>query len=113
MNAVVATSAIHHHQRPPLGQDLLAGPLRTKSKKRKSKSDEDGPGYIDSNTSRKILKIGQELQQEDRDATTAKPNSAFTFESRVTDTGDLDEEERYEDDEAWGDEDGEIPEEAV
>ena len=115
MSAAVAATAVHKHQRP-LEEDLLAiAPLKTKSKKRKAKRDEeDDHGYVDSKASRKILKIGQDLQEEDRDESrTAHPNNAFAFESRFTDTSDLDEETKYGDDEPWGDEVEDATEEAV
>ena len=115
MSAAIATASIYKQR--PLEEDLLAtGPLRTKSKKRKAKRDEDEPSYVDSIASRKILKIGQELQEEDRAASRAtQPNSAFTFESRLATTSDPDpeEEEKYDDEEAWGGEDGGVTEEAV
>ena len=100
-------SAQFRHQNA-LEDDLIAtGPLREKSKKRKAKRDDNEDGYIDSKSSRKILKIGQELEEEDRDLTEAAPvNSAFTFASRLAESSDLDEGAQYDDEEAWGDEDG-------
>ena len=100
----------------PLEKDILAtGSLRTTPKKRKAKRDEEGrdDGYVDSRSSRKILKIGQELEEEERHASdTLKPNPAFTLESRFPE----DEEEdfsKYDDEEAWGDEEAETIEEIV
>lgn len=92
----------------PLEDDLTAtGPLRHRSKKRKARpEDDDGSGYVDSRSSRKILKIGQDLADEEQQQNVAAaPNPAFTFESRF-DGGSASEEGedgRY-DDEAWGDE---------
>lgn len=108
-----ATTTARHHS--SLADDLLAtGPLRTKSKKRKAKRDEeDGDGYIDSKASRKILKIGQELAEEDRSSTkqSSVPSTAFTFESRLDESSGAEEGDSYDDnDEAWGDEDDVIEE---
>jgi essential nuclear protein 1 len=62
---------------------------------------------VDSKASRKILKIGQELADEDEAENQAsKPNSAFDFESRFPD-GD-EEQDSYEEAEAWGDEEEEV-----
>ena len=62
---------------------------------------------MDSKSSRKILKIGRDLEEEEqRENAAAAPNPAFTFESRIVE-GDASEEEntRFDDEEAWGDED--------
>lgn len=96
----------------PLEDDLLAtGPLREKSGKRKSRH-EDGQEetFVDSKASRKILRIGQELADEDEASEPApKPNAAFNFESRFPD--DIEEiNTKFDNDEAWGD-DEEIVEE--
>jgi essential nuclear protein 1 len=90
----------------PLEDDLVAtGPLRAKPSKRKSRHEEgDEEKFVDSKASRKILKIGQELADEDEETEVVqKPNTAFDFESRFAD-----EEESggdFEDEEEWGDED--------
>lgn len=90
----------------PLEDDLVAtGPLRTKPGKRKSR-DDDGTEdkFVDSKASRKILRIGQELADEDEEGQViAKPNTAFDFDSRFEDEEDP--EEVYQDEESWGDED--------
>ena len=102
----------------PLEEDLTAtGPLRHRSKKRKARSEDDGSGYVDSRSSRKILKIGQDLADEEQlQNEAAAPNSAFTFESRHGGAGESTEEDeetgRY-DDEAWGDEEDDTVEEVV
>ena len=87
----------------PLEDDLTAtGTLKLKSTKRKSRPQEDGDKFVDSKASRKILRIGQELaDEEDKPDQTTKPNAAFDFESRFAD----EEEEPFEDTEEWGDED--------
>ncbi len=96
----------------PLEDDYLAtGPLRTKAPKRKAKGDgEDGEGdngahYIDSKSSRQILKIGRELAEENDVAPPRPPieTDAFGFDSRFG-AEDDDVEDGFED-EVWGDED--------
>ena len=104
----------------PLAEDLTAsGPLRTKSKKRKLRADNDDEfalkdnDYVDARSSRKILKIGQDLQEEEiAEHKSNLPNPAFTFESRFGGDDGVDSEDEllarrqieYEDDgeEAWG-----------
>lgn len=104
----------HKHQNP-LADDLVAaGPLRTKSKKRKARKDDVGDGYIDSKSSRKILKIGQELADEDHEATKSTvPSTAFTFESRFESASEEEDDSRYDDEAAWGDEEEEMGEDSV
>jgi essential nuclear protein 1 len=100
----------------PLAEEILnAGHLRTKSGKRKSRSDEDGTDhYLDAKTSRRIL---QEEDETERRAVAASKqahiNSAFDFDSRFgADEGSEDEEhDKYNVDD-WGDEE-EIVEEVV
>ena len=107
----------------PLAQDLSpAANFHTKSitstiGKRKSRSSEQqGDGYIDALSSRKILAIAQGLFEEhaaERDGTgiAQAPNAAFTFESRnkvEIAGGERGGEEGYDDDEAdW------MPDESV
>lgn len=95
----------------PLEEDLTAtGPLRHRSKKRKARPEDDGSGYVDSRSSRKILKIGQDLaDEEQRETVAAVPNPAFTFESRFGGASESEEDDRY-DDEAWGDEEDDVVE---
>ena len=99
-----------------LPEDLAAtGILRTKSKKRKAKrEDGEGDGFIDSRSSRKILKIGQELVNEEQQATQETlPRTAFTFESRIEEKNEPEEDICEDDHEVWADEDGQEIEEAV
>ena len=101
----------------PLEEDITAtGPLRHRSKKRKATPEDDGSGYVDSRSSRKILKIGQDLaDEEQQESLAAAPNPAFTFESRFGGANGLEEEDddgRH-DDEAWGDDEDEVLEEVV
>ena len=91
----------------PLEHDITAaGPLKAKSGKRKSRHQDDEEKFVDSKASRKILRIGQELADEDEAETEVhKPNPAFDFESRFEDE---EVQEPYEDAEAWGDEEEEV-----
>ncbi|KAI9869768.1 MAG: snoRNA-binding rRNA-processing protein, partial [Pleopsidium flavum] len=99
----------------PLSDDLVAsGPVRTKSGKRKSRRDEvEKDSYVDAKSSRRILKIGQDLVEEERaEHPIPAPNAAFAFESRLGGRVDTDDEQHNRDDEDdWGDEDEEIVEE--
>ncbi len=99
----------------PLEEDLTAtGPLRHRSKKRKSRPEDDGSGYVDSRSSKKILKIGQDLADEEQQEIVATaPNPAFTFESRFGGASDSEGEDGRYDDEAWGDEEDDKIEEVV
>ncbi|KAN0073209.1 Bystin domain containing protein [Elaphomyces granulatus] len=106
-----ATSRRHN----PLTDDILSGGLlRTKSTKRRSRSGEDdyenASQYIDAKASRKILRIGQDLAEEEAAEKEAglgeaeKINSAFDFASRFDgDEQVSDDEEKYGEDQ-WGDE---------
>lgn len=100
----------------PLEEDLTAtGPLRHRSKKRKASLEDDGSGYVDSRSSKKILRIGQDLADEEQQETVAAaPNPAFSFESRFGGASEPEEEDddRY-DDEAWGDEEDDVVEGVV
>ena len=97
--------------RVPLADEIAAtGPLRTRSKKRKSGDENDEENFVDTKASRKILKISQDLVAEDavnQSATTK--NSAFSFNSHLGEvTHDLREDE--DDDDEWENEDGVIDE---
>ena len=100
----------------PLAEDLVAtGNLRVKSNKRKAKPEDEEDRFVDSRSSRKILKIGQDLIEEDQkeNAPIAPSNTAFTFESRFGAESPPTEENAVEDEEGWGDEEEEFVEEAV
>ena len=100
--------------RVPLADELLAtGPLRAKSKKRKAKREDEPEGYVDSKPSRKILKIGQELEEEDREQQRQEgPSPAFAFESRFPSQVESDE-EAFDNDDDWADEEEEVEDEEV
>lgn len=89
----------------PLSQDIAAtGPLRSKSAKRKAKQlGEEDDKYVDSRSTLKILKIGQDLLESDKEESGVFPsNRAFSFESRFGQDDRLDFQDK--DDEDWGDE---------
>lgn len=100
----------------PLELDLTAtAPLRTRSKKRKAKPEVEDQEYIDSRSSRKILRIGQDLvDEEHEDNLASAPNPAFTFESRFGAESSSEEgAARNSDEEAWVDEADEVVEDVV
>ncbi|KAL9026202.1 MAG: hypothetical protein Q9196_005097 [Gyalolechia fulgens] len=98
------------HRHNPLSEDLVAtGPLRERSKKRKSKSEEEDDKYVDSRSSRKILKIGQDLADEANEGSRIQPpNSAFTLESRFADEDEPAQAGQVDDEETWGDDDDDV-----
>ena len=103
----------------PLSDDLLAtGPLKSRSgaKRKSAAAINDEERYVDSKASRRILKIGQDLVEEEQEAqATSTPVTAFEFESRFGDEDGAAEEQIGYDgedgDEAWRDEEEEIVEE--
>lgn len=111
-----SVSRNNRHSKSLPDEIVSTGLLSEKSKKRKTKyEDEDEDArYVDSKLSHKILKIGQELADEElKETETARPNSAFTFDSRLpTETVSDDDAPDIEDDE-WGDEEDDIVEEVV
>lgn len=89
----------------PLSEDIAAtGPLRSKSAKRKAKQlGEEDDKYVDSRSTRKILKIGQDLLENDKEESGVFPsNRAFSLESRFSQDDRLDFQDTDDDD--WGDE---------
>lgn len=96
----------------PLEDDLTAtGILKTaKSAKRKSRHQDEGDQFVDSKSSRKILRMGQELADEDQatNGGAVKANTAFDFESRLEgEDREGEEEEVVEEYEEW-DEEGDV-----
>lgn len=101
----------------PLEDDLTAsgGILKSKPGKRKSRHQDEGDQFVDSKSSRKILRIGQELADEDAlEKQVPVRNSAFDFESRFGEEEGAEDDDRiggiYDDGEAWGDEEEEVEE---
>ncbi|KAH8681492.1 Bystin-domain-containing protein [Xylariales sp. PMI_506] len=110
--ATTPTSGRQGRRHNPLEDDLVAtGPLRTKAPKRKSKKDdEEEEHYIDAKASKKILQIGRELMEENDVAPPRPPteSNAFGFDSRFD--NELDDNDAFGDEEAWGDDDEEVEE---
>lgn len=104
----------------PLSEDYQPSiPQKQKTgKRKKTQADgQDEESYVGSKASRKILKIGQDLADEDEAENEAQrpkaPNPAFAFESRLGDDA-LDDEEAdqtYDGDEGWQDDEEEEVEE--
>lgn len=104
----------------PLSEEYMpSNPLKQKApKKRKSPANGEAEDhYVDSKASQRILKIGQDLADEEEAENEAlrpkAPNPAFDFESRFPREVESDDEglPTAEDDEAWGDEEDEEVEE--
>jgi essential nuclear protein 1 len=104
----------------PLAEEYApSDPWKQKPAKRQkhTKDDKDDEqNFVDSKSSRKILDIGRELEEEDERETQARrpqgPNAAFDFETRMgEDDVTVEEVEQLEDDdEAWGEDDDEVEE---
>ncbi|KAI4264098.1 MAG: hypothetical protein L6R42_000784 [Xanthoria sp. 1 TBL-2021] len=106
MTRTESISSIKARRHNPLLEDLVAtGPLKEKSKKRKTKPEDDEQRYVDDKSSRKILKIGQDLADEVHHESKSTPlNPAFDFGSRPgNDSGSPGRELEDDDDEVWGD----------
>ena len=100
--------------RVPLADELATiGPLKNRSKKRKPVSENEGDSYVDSRSSRKILKIAQDLAEDEEKVASnhlSKSNPLFEIESRRL---EAEHEDSWDDDETrtWEDEDfGDIAE---
>ena len=106
-----SSSSRNARRHKSLTDDIISsGPLSVKSKK-KAKVEEDEDRYVDSRASRKILKIGQDLiDDEEKEIKAAIPNPAFTFDSRLPIEPEIDDDNYRNDEEAWGDEDEETEE---
>ena len=99
----------------PLADDLVAtGNLRVKSNKRKAKTEDEEDRFVDSRLSRKILKIGQELVDEDqKENEPVARESAFSFESRLRSGGESEDEFQGDDEEPWEDAEDDVVEEVL
>lgn len=105
----------------PLSEDYIPSlPQKQRlAKKRKTQTDgQDEEIYVDSKASRKILKIGRDLVDEDEAESEAQrpkaPNPAFAFESRFEDESledDEDAAQTYDGDDTWQDDEVEEEEE--
>jgi essential nuclear protein 1 len=103
----------------PLAEEYApSDPWKNKAPKRqkRDKSDkEDEQKYVDSKSSRKILDIGRELEEEDeRESEAQRPkeaNPAFDFETRLGEDDLIsDDVVQGEDEDAWGEEEEEVEE---
>lgn len=98
-------SALHEEYAP-------SNPYKQKAAKTRKRSENDGEGFVDSKSSRKILELGQELADEaaseNRPQRPPRGNPAFDFDTRLD---DLEEPSQNDDEEAWGDEEEEVVEE--
>lgn len=90
----------------PLEDDLTAtvDPTKVKTAKRKSRHQDEGDQFVDSKASRKILRMGQELADDDAEENSVQPaaTTAFDFDSRVENEGE--DEPANQEYEEWGDE---------
>ncbi|KJR82249.1 essential nuclear protein 1 [Sporothrix schenckii 1099-18] len=119
MPKAVSPAARQARRHNPLDEDLLArGLLKQKAPKRGGahggSDDEDGPGFVDSKASKRILQLGRELATEgdEEAATRAQKADAFTFGSRFPgdeEDAEIDEQPdsggAFGDDDVWEDED--------
>ena len=105
----------------PLAEEYApSDPWKNKAPKRQKRNkgdkEDDEQKYVDSKSSRKILEIGRELEEEDaRENKARRPqeaNPAFDFETRMgeDDMPGEDLVQAEDDDEAWGDDDEEVEE---
>ncbi|KHN97046.1 Bystin [Metarhizium album ARSEF 1941] len=98
----------------PLENDILAtGLLRNKPGKQKSKDTEDAEdNFVDSKASKNILRIGRELAEEEnaeRASFAVEPTvDSFGYNSRFDDNLNAEEGRTFDDNEAWGDDDGDV-----
>ena len=96
--------------RIPLADEISSiGPLKNRTKKRKLVVENEGNSYVDPRSSRKILKIAQDLVDDEEQAVNKglrNFNPAFKIESRILDVENEDPGDDGEP-EAWEDEDDE------
>jgi len=116
-----APDARQQRRHNPLSEDYAPNkpPKQKAGKKRKiTQSEGNEDSFVDTKATRRILKSGQDLADEDQqEQIKAKPNPAFAFESRfgegeVPDEGNGPFDDDENDEEAWGDDD-EVVEEVV
>ncbi|KAM0328224.1 hypothetical protein ACHAQA_005633 [Verticillium albo-atrum] len=109
MGKAAPTAERQARRHNPLQDDILAtGILKNKAPKVKKgkKTHEDDENFVDARQSQNILRLGRELAEEDEaPKSAAKPAvDLFSIESRYG-VEAPDEERRFDDDEAWGDDD--------
>jgi essential nuclear protein 1 len=104
----------------PLAEEYApSDPWKQKAAKRqkRTKDEKEDDKFVDSKSSRKILDIGRELEEEDERENQARSqkvaNPAFDFETRMGEDDVVEQEEvptLDDDDEAWGEDDEEVEE---
>lgn len=105
----------------PLAEEYApSDPFRTKPAKRQKRTRDDVPeeqAFVDAKSSRKILDIGRQLEEEDEQESQSRqptaPNAAFDFETRMGEDQVTEEVGQFDDDddeEAWGEDDDEVEE---
>lgn len=97
----------HERRHNPLSDDLRAtGPLRTKPSKKRNRNEEgEGEQYVNAEASRKILKIGRDLAEEDYIGQQANQASlAFGLDSRFGESEEEDADDNSKGEDAWDNE---------
>jgi essential nuclear protein 1 len=113
-------AAVQQRHNPLAEEYAPSDPWKSKPAKRqkRNKEEKEDDKFVDSKSSRKILDIGRELEEEDERENRPKrqegANAAFDFESRMGEDDLVADEEEVahieDDDEAWGEDDEEVEE---
>ncbi|KAH3978920.1 hypothetical protein HBH98_101810 [Parastagonospora nodorum] len=112
-------AAVQQRHNPLAEEYAPSDPWKSKPAKRqkRNKEEKEDDKFVDSKSSRKILDIGRELEEEDERESQVQrqegANPAFDFESRMGEEDLVDDEEVAhieDDDEAWGEDDEEVEE---
>lgn len=112
-------AAVQQRHNPLAEEYTPSDPWKSKPAKRqkRNKEEKEDDKFVDSKSSRKILDIGRELEEEDERERRVQrqegANPAFDFESRMGEEDLVDDEEVAhieDDDEAWGEDDEEVEE---
>lgn len=104
--------------RQSLADEYTAPSVKTAKSPKRGRADDEEQHYVDGKQSRKVLRLAKSLEDEDeesrRQQLPVKPNAAFSFESRFPpqepgfgEDADTWQGADDEDEEAWGDEEGE------
>jgi len=106
-------AAVQQRHNPLAEEYAPSDPWKSKPAKRqkRNKEEKEDDKFVDSKSSRKILDIGRELEEEDERENRVQrqegANPAFDFESRM---GEEEAAHIEHDDEAWGEDDEEVEE---
>ncbi|POS82925.1 hypothetical protein EPUL_004883 [Erysiphe pulchra] len=91
----------------PLEADIIAtSSVKVRQTKRQTKFQNEGEKFVDSKATRKILRLGQELEDEDQKERSSALKSTFNFDVEIEDE-DKDNEEDEIEYEEWGDDETE------